>query len=296
MNEIKWNDRFNVGVESVDKAHKRLFSIVSKIISLNEDSEKKQHACREGIKYFKNYTIKHFADEEAYMLSIGYSGYEMHKRLHDTMRDITLPALEAEMETHGYSVDSVQHFLGICVGWLNAHIMIEDHAITGKTMNKWMYNPSENELPFLEKAIIQALSDLFRVKAHVITEYYSGEDFASGRALCYRLAFRTADKKAIQIYLLYEEKMVLNMIGEMLGHQIPRIDRTVAEAMAMLSQQFMNCISTHFSLTGNPRPEKTDLLTFSQFTKLFITDKHYPLYSLLFNTDKNDYFAFCVKK
>lgn len=230
---------------------------MSKIISLNEDSEKQQHACREGIKYFKNYTIKHFADEEAYMLSIGYSGYEMHKRLHDTMRDITLPALEAEMETHDYSVDSVQHFLGICVGWLNAHIMIEDHAIT---------------------------------------EYYSGEDFASGRALCYRLAFRTADKKAIQIYLLYEEKMVLNMIGEMLGHQIPRIDRTVAEAMAMLSQQFMSCISTHFSLTENPRPVKTDLLTFSQLTKLLTTDKRYPLYSLLFNTDKNDYFAFCVKK
>lgn len=296
MNEVKWNDRFNVGVESIDKAHRRLFSIVSKIISLNEDSEKQQHACREGIKYFKNYTIKHFADEEAYMLSIGYSGYEMHKRLHDTLRDITLPALEAEMETNNYSVDSVQHFLGICVGWLNAHIMIEDHAITGKTMNKWMYNPSENELPFLEKAIIQALSDLFRVKAQIITEYYSGEDFASGKALCYRLTYRSADKKVVQVYLLYEERMILNMIGEMLGHQLSRIDKTVVEAMAMLSQQFINCISAHFTLTKNHRLAKTDLLTFSQLTKMFAADKHYPSYSLLFNTDKNDYFAFCVRK
>ena len=27
-NEVKWNERFNIGVEVVDKAHQRLFSIV----------------------------------------------------------------------------------------------------------------------------------------------------------------------------------------------------------------------------------------------------------------------------
>ena len=68
--EIKWNDRFNIGVDSIDTAHRRLFSIVGKLISLNEDETKQQHACREGIKYFKSYTIKHFEDEEAYMRSI----------------------------------------------------------------------------------------------------------------------------------------------------------------------------------------------------------------------------------
>ncbi|MCM1025057.1 MAG: hemerythrin domain-containing protein [Roseburia sp.] len=296
MNEIKWNDRFNIGVESIDNAHRRLFSIVSKLISLNEDPAKQQHACREGIKYFKNYTLKHFADEEAYMQSIGYSNYAIHKRLHDTLRDVTLPALEAEMEEHNYSVESVQHFLGICVGWLNGHVMIEDHAITGHTMNKWMYNPAEDELPYLEKAIIQALFDLFGVKAHIITKYYSGEDFASGKSLCYRLTFRSAEQKTMQAYLIYEEKMILNMLGEMLGHQLPRIDKTVAEAMALLSQRFINCISVHFALTENHKLVKTDLLTFAQVSKLFITDKQYPPYSLLFNTDKNEYFAFCVKK
>ncbi len=71
MNAIKWNNRFNIGVEVVDKAHQKLFSIVGKLIALNEE-EKQQHACREGIKYFKNYTLKHFAEEEAYMKSIRY--------------------------------------------------------------------------------------------------------------------------------------------------------------------------------------------------------------------------------
>ncbi len=42
--EIKWNDRFNVGVESIDSAHRKLFSIVGKLIALNEDEAKQQHA------------------------------------------------------------------------------------------------------------------------------------------------------------------------------------------------------------------------------------------------------------
>ncbi len=61
MSEVKWNDRFNIGVEIVDRAHKKLFSIVGKLLSLTEDAEKQKHACQEGIKYFKSYTMKHFA-------------------------------------------------------------------------------------------------------------------------------------------------------------------------------------------------------------------------------------------
>lgn len=144
--EIKWNDRFNIGVDSIDTAHRRLFSIVGKLISLNEDETKQQHACREGIKYFKSYTIKHFEDEEAYMRSINYPNLAIHKSLHDSLRDKTLPALEEEMAEQDYSRESVQHFLGICVGWLNGHIMVEDRAITGKNPHKWVHQPADDVL------------------------------------------------------------------------------------------------------------------------------------------------------
>ena len=126
MSEVKWNDRFNIGVEIVDHAHRKLFSIVGKLLNLTEDAEKQKHACQEGIKYLKSYTKKHFAEEEAYMRKIGYQGYEIHKSLHDNLQNQTLPALEEEMEAQDYSAESIQHFLGICVGWLNVHIMIED--------------------------------------------------------------------------------------------------------------------------------------------------------------------------
>ena len=43
MQEIQWNKRFNIGVEVIDKAHQRLFSIIGKLVSLNEDATKQQH-------------------------------------------------------------------------------------------------------------------------------------------------------------------------------------------------------------------------------------------------------------
>ncbi len=101
----------------------------------------------------------------------------------------TTPALESELQSQNYSVESVQHFLGICVGWLNGHIMIEDRAITGRTASKWVHKPSDNEIDSLQNAIIQALETLFRVKAQIVSVHYSAEHFSSGNALCQRLNY-----------------------------------------------------------------------------------------------------------
>ena len=291
--EIKWNDRFNVGVESIDSAHRKLFSIVGKLIALNEDEAKQQHACREGIKYFKSYTMKHFADEEAYMQSIGYPGLAVHKSLHDSLRDKTLPALEAEMEAQDYSTEAVGHFLGICVGWLNGHIIVEDRAITGKNPQKWVHQPDDNELESVEKALMQGLEGLSQSKTEVISRRYSGEAFSTGKTLCFRLTYRTEEKKPVRVYLIYEESLVLQALSEILRKEIRRIDETVITAMKLLSEQFVSRLQTHFPLSMCCSFERNDMLTFEQFVRTF--DKEYPPYSLLLSAEGKGYFAFCAQ-
>lgn len=294
--EIKWNDRFNIGVASIDHAHQKLFSIVGKLVALNEDETKQQHACKEGIKYFKSYALKHFADEEAYMQSINYSGYAMHKILHDNLRDKTLPALEAEMEEQDYSAESIQHFLGICIGWLNGHIMIEDRAITGKNASKWIHNPSESEIDDLSKAIVQGLQALCHAKSQIVSLRYGGEQFSPNNTLCYRLTYspkkRNADLKPIQLYLVYEESLVLQTLSDILGETFKRIDKTSIYAMKLLSEQFVDYIKQHFTFNNSYWLEKNDMMTFDQFIRAF--DKTYPPYSLLLNSEGKGYFAFCA--
>ena len=132
MQQIQWQDRFNIGVEIIDQAHRELFSIVQKMLELYVERHENKFACVEGIKYFKAYAVKHFAEEEAYMREIGYSGYLAHKRHHDRMKRETLPALERALYSSDFSGEAVQRFIGVCTGWPTGHIMIEDKAIAGK--------------------------------------------------------------------------------------------------------------------------------------------------------------------
>lgn len=294
LKEVKWNDRFNLGVDVIDRAHQRLFSIVGRMLALNEDSAKQRHACREGIKYFKSYTLKHFAEEEAYMQSINYPGYAVHKSLHENLRTQTLPALEAELEDRDYCIESVQHFLGICVGWLNGHIMIEDRAIAGKNPTKWVHRPEEDELADLSKAVTQGLHAMCQVEAQLISKHYSGEDFASDKTLCYRLSYRNKDKQQVQVFLVFEESLILHTLNNILGEEFKRVDKTVISAMKILSEQFVDFLAGHFVLSSKYMLEKNDMQTYEQFVRTF--DKQYPPYSLLFNTGGKGYFAIVIKQ
>ena len=291
-NGIKWNDRFSIGVDMIDSAHKKLFTIVGELIGLNEDEAKQRDACKEGIKYFNSYAMKHFAQEEAYMKSIGYAGYAVHKSLHDSLRDDTLPTLEAEMEEHGYSRESVRHFLGICIGWLNAHIMIEDYAITGKSPSKWAHSASENDTDSLCKTFIHSLETLCHAKAQVVSQHYGGEDFASGKTICCRLNYLAKDKSRLQFYFIYEESLVLHTLSAILSQDIVQVNQTAISAMQILSEQFAGTLKSHFMNDKKYLLEKSGQIDFDQFTRAL--DKEYPPYSLLFSVEDKGYCAFCA--
>ena len=177
QNQFVWHDRYKIGVDFLDKEHKQLFSTMNKLLQLSDNEEKSEWVCREGVKYLKNHTEKHFEHEEAYMQSIEYEEYEVHKRLHDNFRFETLPALEAELKETQYSVESIRHFLAVCIGWVVAHTQTEDLAIVGKTKSKWKNISHEAENDALESAILQLIQEMFHLKAKLISEQYAGEDF-----------------------------------------------------------------------------------------------------------------------
>lgn len=58
MQQIQWQDRFKIGVDSIDQAHHRLFAIVQKIMELYVERHESKFACVEGIKFFQAYALK----------------------------------------------------------------------------------------------------------------------------------------------------------------------------------------------------------------------------------------------
>lgn len=288
--EVEWNKQFNIGIDSIDNAHRKLFSIVHKLVHLSRDENNGQWACAEGIKYFKNYAIEHFADEEAYMRSIGYKNYEIHKRLHDDMRYKTLPALEKELKESNYSQESIQHFLGICLGWLTAHILIEDRAITGKISNRWKTDNVGADMDALESALTVTIQEIFRLQTEIVSEHYNGEDF--GTSLIIRLIYHSEVNEKVQIFMIIENSLVLRAVSAMLDLPLTQMDKLVMNAGKELSLRIAQQLGMHRHLSSQYQLESSHIIAIEQFRKIFYMETID--YSLLLKTE-HGYFAFCIK-
>lgn len=262
---------------------------MNKLLRISGEEEKTEWACREGIKYLKNHAIEHFEHEEAYMQSIGYEDFELHKRLHDDFRFGTLPALEEELVETGYSQESVRHFLGVCIGWVAAHTRTEDLAIIGKNTSKWMDIPHEKEQDALEQALIQLTKDMFGLNTKKISEQYSGEDF--GKIICSRLIYCGHQKDRREVTLVFEERLLLHTIGRMLNAEYQKVDDMIINITRYISRQFLEKISETIPAIDLHEIEKESLLTYEQLVNSF--EQTHPSCSLLFDTGEG-YFAFCM--
>ena len=288
-NQLVWQDRFNIGVDIIDREHKKLFSIVNKLFAHSDQAAKRQWACEEGIKYFKDHAMKHFAEEEAYMASISYPGYETHRNIHKYFRTDTLPVLERELSRSMYSQDAVNHFLGVCAGWLIGHTLTEDRAITGKTVSKWKNLRPEDEQLAMKHTIIQLLNDMFQLDASLISGCYGGEKFGSG--IYYRIVYANEKGQNWEIILVFEEKLLINTIGKIMDEDSATLSVLIVNATRYAARQFVERIKEHIPSSELFKLKGENLLTYDQFQQVF--NSQHPQYSLLFDTGEG-YFAYCV--
>ena len=122
--EIKWNEDREMGITEFDRDHKQLFVIAGKLLDKVRDpdgianSRVRLFVLREGVRYLRGYFDQHAIREEAYMRSIGYGDYAIHKQLHDEFQRCTLSSHEKILETGECSREEVMDFVGRGIGWL----------------------------------------------------------------------------------------------------------------------------------------------------------------------------------
>lgn len=289
MDKLVWNEQLNIGVEVIDKAHSNLFRIAGKLIDLVENEGNYQQACKEGLKYLENYTMQHFSEEEAYMRSIHYSGYEKHKQIHDTFREKTLVSLKKSLESSGYSQASAQRFLAALVGWLTGHIMAEDQEITGDVHAAALYQPLE-DTSIVSQAVIQALQNVFHLNASLANTSYNGSHI--GKALYCRLLYDVSDGGKMQILLGVEEQLIRRGVGLVLGIRAMHNAEMIQNASLQIFEQFLHYMSKMFQSDYTYQLSKEELLTRDEFRSDFMT--RYPC-DMLFET-RLGYFIFCSRK
>lgn len=288
-NHLIWEDRFNIGIEAIDKEHKKLFKIINKLFAFSEQEVKGPWVCQEGIKYFKEHAFEHFAQEESYMEAVSYEGLDTHKRLHEDFSKRTLPILEKELDKSGYTKDAIDHFLGVCAGWLIGHTLTEDRAIVGKETSKWVNLMPEEEQFVVKGTIIRLIRQMFQLKAEVVSECYGGEKF--GKGIYYRLNYSSKNGKQQDMILVFEEKLLVHTIGKLIGDSSGKLNTVILNAARYTVRQFVESIQKHFPSEAEYRMESEHLLTYEQFQR--ILERQLPQYSLLFDTGEG-YFAYCA--
>lgn len=292
MQQIQWQDRFNIGVEIIDQAHRELFSIVQKMLELYVERHENKFACVEGIKYFKAYAVKHFAEEEAYMREIGYSGYLAHKRHHDRMKRETLPALERALYSSDFSGEAVQRFIGVCTGWLTGHIMIEDKAIAGKIPCEAAAIQPDDELSVVRAVFLHPLQEMFGHPIQLIGRF--SEKASILDAQYYELIYSAGPEQKLRFVLIIGEPLLLHAASLMFGVDFYAKDEIVRFAMQEIAQNLMQRAAASFGKEPDEyRLESDRFLESEEYGGIF--GGHTPQHSLLFSI-RQGCFALCIDR
>lgn len=289
MEQIEWDEKFNIGVEVVDKAHAKLFRILKKLLDVSPDTDINQATYKEGIKYLETYSMTHFMEEEAYMRSIRYSGYAQHKKIHDTFRDKTLVSLKKDLETAGYSHASIQRFTLTMNNWLTEHIMKEDQAIVGRTISRKGFDLS-SQIPIISRAVNRASTEVFQTEAKLASEDYKGQNIGSSY-YCYQ-NYDIDGGIRLQILLGVEEALVLRGGSLILGRKTAQKGQLDIEDLLHIFTPLFQNVSKIFRVQTEYELNKEHLLTRDMFRQFFMKGG-YPC-RLLFST-KLGYFIFCYR-
>lgn len=294
--QFVWKEEFNIGVETIDQEHQQLFEGINNLFLLTQKKsgwiagKNSRRACRKGIELIKEHALKHFANEEVYMASINYEGLERHRRIHKGFRENTLPALERELKETDFSQEAIDHFLGVCAGWLIGHTTMEDQAITGRQESVWVDLLEDGEITSVKKVITQLMYQMFLVKPEMISDAYNGEKFGTG--IYYRLVYQSGqEEKRQEILLAFEERLLCKTIGEVLENGSGNLSSAQIHNARYAMQRFAGRIIKVFMKGKNSILTEENLLSYDQFKKVFETRKRGA--SLLFDTGEG-YFACCI--
>ena len=121
---MTWRESLSIGVPAIDQQHKELCEQVDKLAD----------ACSHGrgadevkkiLDFLAAYTVKHFADEEAYQIKIKYPKFQQHKLKHtEFLTQVT--KLKKEATDNGINIAMVIKINQIISAWLIDHIRVTD--------------------------------------------------------------------------------------------------------------------------------------------------------------------------
>lgn len=126
---VNWKEKYAIGILAIDEQHKELFRLTNEVYALLNDEliTDKYDQIIAVIEALREYTIEHFAAEEAYMFEKKYKKFFFHKTLHadfiDKINSIDITQIDNDQNLY------IRKILNFVAEWLVNHILIEDKLL-----------------------------------------------------------------------------------------------------------------------------------------------------------------------
>lgn len=122
MSLLEWTNDLNTGIDWVDAQHQQIVQYINDL----HDARVSGQTDRIGgiIDQLVDYTVTHFAEEEAMMAKAGYPLTEAHQGVHTRFVD-KVGSLRAQ---HHAGFDMSEQLLNLLEGWLFTHIRVNDQG------------------------------------------------------------------------------------------------------------------------------------------------------------------------
>lgn len=129
---LEWKEEYSVGIESIDRDHKKLISLINQLQTAVDYSTGEEFE-REALDAALGYTKHHFSLEEKLMSENGYPDYEAHKAEHQKMIDKVNDLMTNYSNNPHDTLHDAQVFLK---EWLIHHINGTDQKYSGFLQEK----------------------------------------------------------------------------------------------------------------------------------------------------------------
>ena len=78
---IEWEEKYSVGITSIDEQHKKIIGIINRVIAAKEFDDNTEDIA-EILNEMAVYSQDHFKTEETHMIKFKYPEYQYHKEEH----------------------------------------------------------------------------------------------------------------------------------------------------------------------------------------------------------------------
>ncbi|WP_317398020.1 bacteriohemerythrin [Anaerotruncus colihominis] len=250
-----WKESYRIGIDLIDRQHEELFRATDTLVRAIEANADKQ-TFRQTITFLKDYTVRHFHDEEAYQASIHYSGMEDHKKAHRKFTGIILD-YERRLVESDFDIRIVKDLAGTLTAWLIYHVADADQRIAkgdtgaGLTLAQSFLNIfSDSALDVMEKMAGFSANDI--EEQFVSNKRVQGDIFVEIGLI--------GDLKG-RIIFGFSKELAFKLIEIMTFVEPAEIDELVCSAIAELSNITCGNAATALTEHGKVCDIKTPVVT-----------------------------------